>query len=122
MGMPGGGNTNLVFKIADRSDWQDACTAGAFAGSDADLRDGFIHLSARHQLAGTAEKHFSGQPDLVLIAFKSVALGEALRWEPSRGGDLFPHLYAPLPTGAALWTKPLQLGEDGVPILPMDLD
>ena len=120
--MPGDGNAILVFKIANRSDWQDACADGAFAGSDVDRRDGFIHLSARHQLAGTAEKHFSGQPELVLIAFASSALGESLRWEPSRGGDLFPHLYAPLPTAAALWTKPLHLGEDGVPILPLDLD
>jgi uncharacterized protein (DUF952 family) len=93
-----------------------------FSGSDADRRDGFIHFSARHQLLETARKHFAGQSGLVLIAFDAQALGPGLRWELSRGGDLFPHLYAPLPTAAALWTRPLSLGEDGTPELPADLD
>lgn len=111
-----------IFKIADLNAWSEACARGVYLGSDADKRDGFIHFSARHQLSETARKHFAGQSGLVLIAFDSAALGPGLRWEASRGGDLFPHLYAPLPTKAALWTKPLTLGEDGTPDLPRDLD
>jgi uncharacterized protein (DUF952 family) len=111
-----------VFKIASASTWDEACRAGAFAGSDADTRDGFIHLSAHHQLAATAAKHFAGQRDLLLVAFDAGALGDRLKWEVSRGGDLFPHLYGPLPTKAALWTKLMPLGDDGVPLLPQDLD
>jgi uncharacterized protein (DUF952 family) len=111
-----------IFKIADLNAWSEACANGVFLGSSADKRDGFIHFSARHQLQETARKHFSGQTGLILIAFDAQALGPELRWEASRGGDLFPHLYAPLPTNAALWTRPLTLGEDGAPLLPRDLD
>lgn len=111
-----------IFRIADLNAWHEACALGEFLGSDADMRDGFIHFSARDQLAETARKHFRGQTGLLLIAFDAAALGPELRWEPSRGGDLFPHLYAPLPTNAALWTRPLSLGEDGTPELPRDLD
>jgi uncharacterized protein (DUF952 family) len=107
-----------VFKIVARDAWEEASRLGSYAGSSVDVRDGFIHLSAYHQLEETAAKHFSGQDDLLLIAFDADALGDALKWEPSRGGDLFPHLYAPLPAARALWTKPLPLGTDGVPILP----
>jgi uncharacterized protein (DUF952 family) len=112
----------IVFKIASADGWAAACRSGAFAGSAADIRDGFIHLSARHQLAETAAKHFAGQANLLLIAFDAATLGAALEWEVSRGGDLFPHLFEPLPTAAALWTKLLPLGEDGLPRLPEDLD
>jgi uncharacterized protein (DUF952 family) len=114
-------STTIVYKICTRAAWDEACRAGAFAGSADDKRDGFIHLSARHQLAGTAAKHFRGQADLVLVAFEADQLGPKLAWEPSRGGDLFPHLYVDLPSSAALWVKPLALGPDGVPILPEDL-
>ena len=114
--------SRLIFKIVARHVWEDACKGGAFEGSADDVRDGFIHLSARHQLTGTAAKHFRGRSGLLLAAFDSAALQPALKWEPSRGGDLFPHLYAPLPTAAALWTKPLSLGDDGIPMLPGDLD
>ena len=101
--------------------WRDAERTGAFAGAPIDLSDGFIHLSAPHQLAGTAAKHFRGQADLVLVAFEATRLGPKLAWESSRDGDPFPHLYADLPTSAALWVKPLALGPDGVPALPEDL-
>ena len=107
----------LVFKILPEKAWFGACKSGAFAGSSDDIRDGFIHLSAAHQLAGTLAKYFHGQTDLVLVAYRTKVLGPALRWEPSRGGDLFPHLYAPLPTASALWQRPLHLGPDGVTIL-----
>ena len=89
-----------VFKVATRAAWEDACRRGAFAGSADDRRDGFIHLSVEHQLAGTLARHFRGARDLVLVEFDAAALGSALRWEPSRGGDLFPHLYAELADGA----------------------
>jgi uncharacterized protein (DUF952 family) len=92
-----------------------------FAGSSDDVRDGFIHLSAPRQLAGTLAKHFRGQSDLVLITFEEEALGEALKWEPSRDGALFPHLYDPLPVDAAREVRALKLDDSGVPIVPEDV-
>lgn len=111
-----------VFKVATRTAWQAACRDGVFRGSCDDLRDGFIHLSAPHQLAGTLERHFKGQLDLVLISFKSSDLGAALKWEPSRNGDLFPHLYAALPTAAARATYELALDAHDIPQTPADLN
>jgi uncharacterized protein (DUF952 family) len=111
----------FVFKIAPRAAWDAACRVGAYTGSSDDRRDGFIHLSLREQLPGTLAKHFRNQQDLVLIQFETRALGEALRWEVSRGGQHFPHLYAELPTRAAVAVTPLQLGTDGIPVLPKDL-
>ena len=108
----------VVYKIIHAKDWEMACRLGQYAGSADDVQDGFIHLSAARQLLGTAAKHFRGQPGLVLAAFDAAALGPALKWERSRGGDLFPHFYVPLPTRCALWTKPLSLGDDEVPDLP----
>lgn len=109
-----------VFKIAARAAWESACKSGAFRGSEHDIRDGFIHLSAAHQLAGTLARHFKGQTDLVLISFEAAALGPALKWEPARDGDLFPHLYADLPTRAARDVRLLHSDESGVPIIPED--
>lgn len=111
----------MVYKIVASADWERACENGQYDGSADDRRDGFIHLSARHQLKGTLAKHYKGRDRLILAAFASEAFGVALRWEPSRGGDDFPHLYGPLPTASALWTKPLSLGDDGIPSLPPDL-
>lgn len=113
--------TALIYKIVDRKTWDAACREGAFAGSADDERDGFIHLSAVHQVRATAERHFKGVEDLVLVAFDEAALGSALKWEPSRGGDLFPHLYGPLPSGLALGVSPLPLGEGGLPQIPAEL-
>lgn len=112
----------LVYKILPESDWQEACQVGKYRGNLDDLRDGYIHLSAGHQVAGTAARHFRGMKDLILVAFAASDLGDALKWEPSRGGELFPHLYAPLPTSAALWTRPLPLGADGVPVTPEEIN
>lgn len=111
----------MIFKIVGREEWSAACRAGVYRGSADDARDGFIHFSAASQVAATAARHFRGVADLVLVAFDEASLGEALKWEPSRGGELFPHLYAPLPTACALWTRPLPLAEDGVPRVPEDL-
>ncbi len=112
--------SHCVFKVATRQAWDDACRLGSFSGSDDDLRDGFIHLSAPHQLAETLAKHFTGQTDLVLITLDATALGSELKWERSRGGDLFPHLYASLPTTAARQVRTLRLDDSGVPIIPED--
>jgi uncharacterized protein (DUF952 family) len=94
--------------------------AGLFA-APVDLDGGFIHLSTAAQVRETAAKHFGGQPDLLLIAVATEALGAALRYESSRGGDLFPHLYEALPLSAVRWVKPLPLGRDGRHVFP-DLD
>jgi uncharacterized protein (DUF952 family) len=97
----------LVYKICPRTAWQEAEQARVYRGSPDDRRDGFIHLSTARQLAGTAAKYFSAQSDLVLVAVEARALGESLRYEPSRGGELFPHLYADLPLRAVHWVKDL---------------
>jgi uncharacterized protein (DUF952 family) len=96
-----------IYKICGRAAWEEAQTAGLFAGSPADRSDGFIHFSTAAQLPGTVAKHFAGLLDLMLLAVDGATLGAALRWEPSRGGELFPHLYAALPLSAVLWACPL---------------
>jgi len=103
----------LVFKICPRELWQEAARAGLFRGAPIDRQDGFIHFSTAEQVAETAAKHFAGAADLVLVAVETAALGPALRFEPSRGGALFPHLYGDLPLDAVRWVKPLPLGADG---------
>jgi len=105
--------SSLIYKIVPRTLWREAERTGSFAGAAVDLADGYIHFSTAAQLCETAAKHFAGQDDLVLVAVDGAALGEALRWEPSRGGALFPHLYAALAVDAALWVRPLPLAEDG---------
>jgi uncharacterized protein (DUF952 family) len=109
--------TKKVYKIAKAADWRQASSRGSFVGSVDDLRDGFIHLSTEHQLRGTLEKHFRDEGDLVLIAIEAETLGSSLKWEVSRGGDLFPHLYGEIPTAVTLWQRALNLGTDGVPQL-----
>jgi uncharacterized protein (DUF952 family) len=96
-----------IFKIMSEDEWNAAVQASVYAGSAVDKKDGYIHFSAQEQLRETAAKYFAGLQDLVLIAFDSADFGETLKWEVSRGGALFPHLYAPLPTELALWVKPL---------------
>jgi uncharacterized protein (DUF952 family) len=110
--------TATIYKICDRELWQEAVRAGLFRGAPVDAADGFIHFSTAGQAAETASRHFAGQTDLVLMAIDAVRLGPALKWEPSRGGALFPHLYGPLPLDAVVWTKPLPLGSDGRHVFP----
>ena len=107
-----------IYKICDATAWREAERARRFCGAGVDLRDGFIHFSTAAQVAETAAKHFAGAADLVLVAVDAGALGEALRWEPSRGGALFPHFYGPLPLAAVLWATPLPLAPDGRHIFP----
>lgn len=110
--------TDLVYKIVPAAPWREAEAAGAFRGAPVDLADGFIHLSTAGQARETAARHFAGQADLLLVAVAVEALGDALRWEPSRGGALFPHLYGPLPLGAVRGVAPLPLGADGTHAFP----
>jgi len=112
----------LVYKILPRAALKQASAAGSYAGSEDDRRDGYIHLSAGAQLDGTARRHFRDRGDLVLVAYDPAELGAVLKWEPSRFGDLFPHLYGELPTAVALWVLPLTLAPDGVPIIPGDVE
>jgi uncharacterized protein (DUF952 family) len=108
----------MIYKIVARGEWEAAVAAGRYAGAQVDLGDGFIHFSTGSQVAETASKHFRGQPDLVIVAFEEHGFGADLRWEPSRGGDLFPHLYGELAPSMAVWCEPLTLDEAGVPIIP----
>lgn len=114
--------TSLIFKIAPAALWREAEAAGLFRGAPVDLADGFIHLSSAGQARETAARHFAGVPDLVLVAVAPEALGPALRWEPSRGGALFPHVYGPLPLDAVRWTVPLPVGADGRHVFPAGFD
>ncbi len=122
MNSPGGTRRDdLVAKITTEAEWLEACQSGQLAGSADDARDGFIHLSAPHQLAETAAKHFRGKQELMLLVIEAAALGDALRWEVSRGGELFPHLYEPLAVASVLWSGPLALDAEGLPVLPAEL-
>lgn len=103
----------LIFKIFRRSEWDAFRAAGETSGAPVDLADGYIHFSTSAQVVETAAKHFSTESDLVLVAFETERFGEALRWEPSRGGALFPHLYRPLALSEVVWDKSLPLGSAG---------
>jgi uncharacterized protein (DUF952 family) len=103
----------IIYKICPAATWREAEAAGVFRGSGVDHDDGYIHFSTGLQIAETAARHFAGIDDLVLIAVDDTRLGEALKWEPARSGDLFPHLYAPLTLDAVLWARPLPRGADG---------
>jgi len=96
-----------VYKICDRQEWESALAKGVFTGSPEDRRDGFIHFSAGDQLRETARRHFAGRPDLILLSVEAEALGSDLRWEKSRHGDLFPHLYAALDVRSVHAVEPL---------------
>lgn len=108
--------TDLVFKIAPAELWREAEAQGRFTGSPVDVADGFIHFSTAAQVRDTAAKHFAGVENLVLVAVEAGGLD--LRWEPSRGGDLFPHLYTALPLSAVQWVKPLPLDAAGRHVFP----
>lgn len=109
---------NHVYKILPAAFWNAAEKAGVFDGAGIDIADGYIHFSTQSQMRETAAKHFAGQADLVLVAVDADQLGASLKYEVSRGGDLFPHLYAPLKTAQIQWVKPLPLGQDGVHVFP----
>lgn len=108
----------VIYKICRASEWRDAEQAGEFRGAAIDLSDGYIHFSTGEQVAETAARHFAGMDDLVLVAVAAAALGPALKWEPSRGGALFPHMYGVLTPEAVLWVKSLPLAGDGRHMFP----
>ncbi len=107
--------TGYVYKILPRAEWIVAQDARSFGGSAVDLRDGYIHLSTGGQAAETARLHFAGQAELVLLKLAAETLGERLKWEPSRGGQLFPHLYGPLDPAEVACAQPLELNAEGWP-------
>lgn len=108
----------LVYKICPRDLWREAEALGRFTGAPVDRADGFIHFSTAEQVAETAARHFAGQDDLLLVAVAADALGPALRFEASRGGALFPHLYGDLPLSAVRSVADLPLGADGRHVFP----
>lgn len=110
-----------LYKICPEAMWRSAEREGVFDGAPVDLADGFIHLSTAGQVSETAARHFAGQTDLVLLAVDPGALGDALRYEPSRGGAYFPHLYGPLPLAAVGEAVALRLGPDGRHVFPSDV-
>ena len=103
----------LVYKILTGAEWAALEAAGESPGAPVDLADGFVHFSTGAQVRETAAKHFAGQAGLWLLALEAEALGPGLRWEPSRGGDLFPHLYGPLRRADVVWARELPLGPGG---------
>ncbi|TIT66830.1 MAG: DUF952 domain-containing protein [Mesorhizobium sp.] len=105
--------SQIIYKITPQAPWREAEANGRFTGAPIDIADGFIHFSTAEQAAETAAKHFSGQTALLLVAVDGTSLGDALKYEVSRGGALFPHLYGVLDPKAVLWVKPLPLGADG---------
>jgi len=106
-----------VYKLLTRAEWSAAEAKGLFEGSAVDLADGFIHFSSAAQAPETGRRYFSGMADLVIVGFDDAALGAGLKWEPSRGGDLFPHLYGALPTALAVEVRDVALDGDGAPVL-----
>jgi len=111
-----------IYKILSREEWLKAFEAGAFAGSAVDLKDGYIHFSTGAQVRETAQRHFAGINNLVVLEVDAAALGAALKWEPSRGGALFPHLYATLRPSDVIAVYDAPSGADGTPDIPVSLD
>ncbi|GHA46175.1 hypothetical protein GCM10008927_09230 [Amylibacter ulvae] len=103
----------LIYKILRTPEWADLQSNGRSNGAPIDISDGYIHFSTAPQASETAAKHFAGEEELLLLAYDSDQLGEKLKWEKSRGDQLFPHLYAPLTLADAIWVKPLRLSDNG---------
>jgi uncharacterized protein (DUF952 family) len=111
----------IIYKLCPSSLWREAEAAGVFHGMQIDFDDGYIHFSTGTQVRETARLYFAGREDLVLVAIDAEPLGEALKYEASRGGDRFPHLHAPLDLAAVVWVKELPLGSDGLHRFPDEL-
>ena len=112
--------TQLIFKICHCAEWELAKREGLYAGSAKDREDHFMHFSTSQQVMDTLERHYAGAGDLVLVAVDPKTLGHALKYEPSRGGALFPHLYGTLPLTFVKWVKPIRRGVDGAFLLPRE--
>lgn len=108
----------MIYHMCRAEEWTAALGAGLYRGSNQDLADGFIHFSTAAQIAESARRHRAGQDGLVLVAVDPARLGDRLKWEASRGGALFPHLYGALDPRESVWVKPLPLGPDGQHVFP----
>lgn len=108
---------SLIYKLLPASEWRAAQAGGVFMGSGIDLADGYIHFSTGGQAQETARRYFAGVPDLMLLTIESDDLGPGLKWEPSRGGDLFPHLYGDLALDKVLEARAIALDDAGIPVL-----
>lgn len=105
--------TDIAYKVVAASEWRVAVAEGRYEGSAVDLADGYIHMSTEDQLAETLRKHYAGQTDLLMLSVDLTQFSDDLVWEPSRGGALFPHLYAPLPVAAVTASRALSVTTDG---------
>lgn len=112
----------IIYKLVPQAAWKQAELLGRFTGSPVDLADGYIHCSTAVQVRETAAKHFAGESDLLLVAVAAADIEGQLRWEPSRGGALFPHIYGDLPLSAVRTVTPLVLDGDGRHRFPDTLD
>ena len=110
--------TSLIYHMCKREEWRSAQSSGVYSGSSQDRADGFIHFSTAEQIVESAAKHRAGQEGLLLLTVDAALLGEALKWEESRGGALFPHLYGDLPAAAVTRVDDLPLGPDGIHLFP----
>ena len=113
--------TNVIYKVLTADQWEAAEAQGVFQGAGIDIADGYIHFSTAAQVRETVARHFDGQLNLQLIGVDSQQLGDALKWEPSRGGDLFPHLYRSLELESVVSVDELPLGKNGRHLFPDDL-
>ena len=108
----------MIYHMCGADEWAAAVESGAYRGSSQDLADGFIHFSTAAQIVESARKHRTGQAGLLLVAVDADRLGDRLKWEKSRGGDLFPHLYGPLDPAESTSVRPLPLGPDALHVFP----
>ncbi|GHA31390.1 hypothetical protein GCM10007989_29280 [Devosia pacifica] len=108
----------FIYKVVTNEALSEVAEGNSFIGMPVDLDDGYIHFSTAEQLAETLRRHFAGQSDLRLLAVKTSTVAQVLRWEPSRGGALFPHLYGPLPLSAVVWSEEISVSKDGNVDLP----
>jgi uncharacterized protein (DUF952 family) len=113
--------TGLIYKVLRPAEWSAAQETGTFTGSPADLDDGFIHLSAAHQVRGVCDRHFAGEHDLILLTLDSASLGPALKWETSHKGEAFPHLYGTLPLALVRSVADIPRGDDGRLVFPTEI-
>jgi uncharacterized protein (DUF952 family) len=111
----------FIFHVCPAKAWEAAIVSGAYHGSADDTRDGYLHFSGGDQVRESVAKHRAGQTGLVMLAVDPDILGDALKWEVSRSGTLFPHLYGPLPVDAVTQVTPLPLGDDGMHVFPPEI-
>lgn len=111
-------NPEFIYKIASTGVAAAALASGTFTGMPIDEKDGYIHFSTAAQLAETLSLHFRGRTDLVLLAVRTIDIEARLRWEVSRGGELFPHVYGTFPISAVAWSAPIEVAADGTSTLP----